>query len=78
MNGKEIVKEIMAAQGVQNKTFSAKLKISPAALCERLKTENGAKDLSISTLKEMLLMLDYEIQIVPSGASLPKGGYRIK
>ena len=78
MNGKEIVREIMTAQGVQNKTFSAKLKISPAALCDRLKTGNGAKDLSITTLKEMLLMLDYEIQIVPINTTVPKGGYKVK
>lgn len=78
MNGKEIVKELMVTQGVQTKTFAAKLKISSAALCERLKTENGAKDLSVTTLKEMLLMLDYEIQIVPLNTNLPKGGYRVK
>lgn len=78
MNGKEIVKELMEVQGVQNKTFAAKLKISPAALCERLKTENGAKDLSVTTLKEMLLMLDYEIQVVPLNTNVPKGGYRVK
>ena len=78
MNGKEIVKELMESQGVQTKTFAAKLKISSAALCERLKTENGAKDLSVTTLREMLLMLDYEIQIVPINTSVPKGGYKIK
>ena len=78
MSGKEIVKDIMESQGVQNKTFSAKLKISPSALCDRLKTGNGAKDLSVATLKEMLLMLDYEIQIVPLNSNLPKGGYRVK
>ena len=77
MNGKEIVKELMTVQGVQNKTFAAKLKISPAALCDRLKTDS-AKDLSVATLKEMLLMLDYEIQIVPLNSNLPKGGYRVK
>ena len=77
MNGKEIVKEIMTSQGVQNKTFAAKLKISPAALCDRLKTDS-AKDLSLATLKEMLLMLDYEIQIVPLNTNVPKGGYKVK
>lgn len=77
MNGKEIVKEIMIEQGVQNKTFASKLKISPSALCDRLNTTN-AKDLSVTTLKEMLLMLDYEIQIVPIDSKLPKGGYRVK
>ena len=77
MNGKEIVKELMTAQGVQNKTFAAKLKISPAALCDRLKTDS-AKDLSVTTLKEMLLMLDYEIQIVPLNTIVPKGGYKVK
>ena len=77
MNGKEIVKELMTVQGVQNKTFASKLKISPAALCDRLKTDS-AKDLSVTTLKEMLLMLDYEIQIVPLNTNLPKGAYRVK
>ena len=78
MNGKEIVREIMTEKGVQNKTLSSKLKISPAALSDRLKQGNGAKDLSISTLKEMLLMLEYEIQVVPVGTKVPKGGYKVK
>mgnify|MGYP003304831226 CR=1 FL=1 len=77
MNGKEIVKEIMNKKNEQNKTFAAKLKISPSALCDRLKTDS-AKDLSITTLKDMLLMLDYEIQVVPLGTKVPEGGYKIK
>ena len=77
MSGKEIVREIMMEKNIQNKTFAAKLKISPSALCDRLKTDS-AKDLSISTLKDMLLMLDYEIQVVPDGTKLPQGSYRIK
>ena len=77
MNSKEIVKEIMTVKNVQNKTFAAKLKISPSALCDRLKIDS-AKDLSVATLKEMLLMLDYEIQVVPLGTKIPEGGYRVK
>lgn len=77
MNGKEIVKEIMKNKNESNKIFADKLKISPSALCDRLKTDS-AKDLSVTTLKEMLLLLDYEIQIVPINSKLPTGGYKVK
>ena len=77
MKGREIVKEIMKDQGVTNAQMADKLNITPAALWDRI--NNGkVKDIPLSTLNEMLRVLDYKIQIVPRDCRVPDKGYKVE
>ena len=64
MTGREIIKEIMAEQGVSNAEMAFKLNITQAALWDRLNNKK-VKDIPLSLLSEMLRALDYTVQIVP-------------
>lgn len=76
MNSKEIVKEIMKEQNRKNAEVADMLNITPAALWDRLNTSK-AKDLSVSSLNDMLRVLGYKIQIVPRDSKTPTNGYKV-
>ena len=78
MTSKEIVKEIMKEQGVSNAEIAEKLSITPAALWDRLNNKKNAKDLSVTTLNDMLRTLGYKIQIVPRDCRVPDKGYKVE
>ena len=65
MNSKEIVKDILKKQDKKNAEFADMLNISPNALWDRLNNTRKTKDLSVSTLNDMLRVLGYKILIVP-------------
>lgn len=77
MNGREIVKAIMENQSVSNGKMAHKLGITPAALWDRINSKK-VKDIPLSTLCEMLRVLDYKIQIVPVECKTPDKGYKVE
>lgn len=77
MKAREIVKTIMETLGVSNATMAARLSITQAALWDRLNTKK-VKDIPVSTLNEMLKVLDYKIIIVPREARVPTNGYTVE
>ena len=77
MTGREIIKHIMEEQGVSNSTLAARLKITQAALWDRLNNKK-VKDIPLGLLSDMLTALDYTVQIVPRESNLPKKGYRVE
>lgn len=74
MNGREIVKEIMEREGKTNAEVADMLNITQAAMWDRLNNKK-VKDISLSTLSEMLRVLGYKVAIVPRTHRLPDGGY---
>lgn len=77
MRAREIVKVIMDTVGITNAAMAYKLKISQAALWDRLNNKK-VKDIPVSTLSEMLRALDYKVVIVPRGSRVPEGGYEVE
>lgn len=77
MNGREIVKAIMNAQNMTNADMAFELKISQAALWDRLNTKK-LKDIPLSLLSDMLRVLKYKVVIVPRSTRLPEGGYEVE
>jgi len=77
MKARDIVKEIMEIKSVTNATMADRLSITPAALWDRINTKK-TKDIPVSTLNEMLKVLDYKILIVPREVRTPNGGYVIE
>ena len=77
MTSKEIVKELMEKQGKKNVEFADMLNISPNALWDRLNNTRKTKDLSISTLNDMLRLLGYKILIVPRDIKVPDDSYKV-
>ena len=78
MTSKEIIKEIMKDQNVSNAAMAEKLNISPAALWDRLNNTKNAKDLSVTTLNDMLRAVGYKIMIVPRDVRVPDKGYKVE
>jgi hypothetical protein len=72
----EIIKELMKKDGKTNSRFASDLKISQAALWDRLNNSNR-KDFSVNVLSEMVRLLGYKIQIVPISNQKPKDGYEL-
>ena len=77
MRAREIVKVIMDTFGITNAAMASRLKISQAALWDRLNNKK-VKDIPVSTLSEMLRALDYKVVIVPRGSRVPEGGYEVE
>lgn len=77
MKAREITKVIMDKQGVSNASMADRLKITQAALWDRLNTKK-AKDIPVSMLSEMLRALDYKVVIVPRSSRLPTDGYEVE
>lgn len=72
MNSKEIVKAIMEQKSVTNAAMADALKITQAALWDRLKTEKVIKgnkvrclNVTVGKLNDMLRYLGYEIVVMP-------------
>lgn len=77
MNARQIVKEIMSNKKITNADMAHRLSITQAALWDRLNT-GKAKDVSVSTLCEMLAVMDYDVVIVPRGKGAKiDGAYRV-
>lgn len=76
MKAREIVKVIMESMNLSNATMAARLSITPAALWDRLNTKK-TKDIPVSTLNEMLKVMDYKIIIVPRETRVPTNGYTV-
>lgn len=76
MKAREVVKVIMENLSVSNATMAGRLSISQAALWDRLNTKK-VKDIPVSTLNEMLKVLDYKVIIVPRETRVPTNGYSV-
>lgn len=74
MTTTEILLSIMEEQGVRQKTLANRLAIRENTTRGRIFQTN----ISIDKLDELLRVLDYKIQIVPSGTRTPKGGYDVE
>ena len=79
MTGREIIKEIMKAQGITNADMASRLGITQAALWDRLNNKK-VKDIPLSLLSEMLRALDYTVQIMPrrQDKENPKPTYKVE
>lgn len=77
MKAREIVKAIMENANITNATMASRLSLTPAALWDRLNTKK-AKDIPVSTLNEMLKVLDYKIVIVPRETRVPTNGFTVE
>lgn len=74
MRGREIIKEVMDLQGVPNADMARRLGISQAALWDRLNNKK-VKDIPVSLLHEMLMVLDYKILVVPAKTRVPSDSF---
>ena len=77
MTGKEIVKTIMEQQSVSNAELAHKVNVKPTAMWDRLNNTNS-KDLNVSLLNDMVRVLGYKIQVVPSTCKTPDGGFKVE
>lgn len=81
MNGREIVRDIMAKLNIANVTLAGRLGITPAALWDRIDTHprkgKPRKDIPVSLLSEMVQVMDYKVVVIPTTARVPKDGYVI-
>lgn len=81
MNGREIIKDIMKKQELTNAVFAEKLKITQAALWDRIDTQprkgKPRKDIPVSLLAEMVQAMNYKVMIVPTNTRVPQEGYVI-
>lgn len=86
MKAKEIIREIMKEQNVNNATLAGRLGITQASLWDRLKLRKIVKgqevstpNISIEKLNSILSCLDYELVILPRGkAGKIAGAYVIE
>ena len=76
MTSKEIVNNLMRAQGVRNAEMAVKLNLTQAALWDRLNPKK-TNNMTIKKFNEMLKMLDYKIVAVPRKTRLPEGGFEV-
>lgn len=76
MTSKEIVNNLMRAQGVSNAEMAAKLTLTQAALWDRLNPKK-TNNMTVKKFNEMLKMLDYKIVVVPRKTRLPEGGFEV-
>ena len=70
MTGKEVVKTVMEKQEVSNAELARMVGIKATAMWDRLNNPTN-KDLNVSSLCEMLRVLGYKIQIVPTTKDRP-------
>ena len=77
MNARNIIKTLMASKNITNADMAHRLSITEAALWDRLNTKK-AKDIPVSTLCEMLAVMDYDVVILPRGKGTKiEGAYRV-
>lgn len=81
MNGREIIKDIMAKLTISNATLANRLGITQAALWDRIDTQprkgKPRKDIPVSLLSEMVKVMDYKVVVVPVSTRVPADGYVI-
>ena len=77
MTSKEILNNLMQAQGVTNAGMAAKLNLTQAALWDRLNPKK-TNNMTVKKFNEMLKMLDYKIVAVPRKTRLPEGGFEVE
>ena len=77
MTSKEIVNNLMQAQGVSNAEMAAKLNLTQAALWDRLNPKK-TNNMTVKKFNEMLKMLDYKIVAVPRKTRLSEGGSEVE
>lgn len=77
MTSKEIVNNLMQAQGVSNAEMAAKLNLTQAALWDRLNPKK-TNNMTVKKFNEMLKMLDYKIVAVPRKTRLLEGGFEVE
>lgn len=77
MNGREIVKDIMKREGKTNAEVADMLNITQAAMWDRLNNKK-VKDISLSTLSEMLRVLGYKVAILPRTHHVSEDGYIVE
>lgn len=68
MTSKEVVLKLMKEQNMTNADLASVLKISPAALWDRLKSPKN-NSLTVKKLNEMLCALNYEVVVMPRAKS---------
>lgn len=76
MRGREIVAAIMEKNGVTNAQLAHKLGVTIATAWDRVNSKK-VKDVPLSTLDEMVRVLDYKIVIVPSDKPVLDGEYEV-
>lgn len=77
MTSKEIVNNLMQAQGVSNAEMAAKLNLTQAALWDRLNPKK-TNNMTVKKFNEMLKMLDYKIVAVSRKTRLSEGGFEVE
>lgn len=77
MTSKEIVNNLMQAQGVSNAEMAAKLNLTQAALWDRLNPKK-TNNMTVKKFNEMLKMLDYKIVAVPRKTRLSEGDFEVE
>lgn len=81
MNGREIIKAIMELKNITNAVLASELKITQAALWDRLDTQprknKPRKDIPVSLLSEMVNIMGYEVIVVPKNTTIPYDSFVI-
>lgn len=81
MNGREIIKAIMELKTINNATLASKLKITQAALWDRLDTQprknKPRKDIPVSLLSEMVKIMGYKVVVVPKNTMISDDSFVI-
>lgn len=76
MTGRDVIKAIMARQGLTVTDMAARLNVTMPTVWERLNGKRAA-DLRVSNLAEMARLLDYKVVIMPRGAKAPADSYEV-
>lgn len=77
MKTQEIIKSILQEEGKTNADFARQLGITPATLCERLKTKDKG-EMSFDSFLTMLRSLGYSIEVVPNREKDSETGKLVK
>lgn len=73
MNARDVVKRLMDEHGVTNATMADKLKITQAALWDRLNNRKN-KSITVSKLNPLLRELGFKLVIVPRDKAIRLDG----
>lgn len=81
MNGREIIKAIMELKNITNATLASELKITQAALWDRLDTQprknKPRKDIPVSLLSKMVSIMGYKVIVVPENTAVSDNSFVI-
>lgn len=76
MRGREIVAKIMGIKKISNAELAHKLDISVPTMWDRINTRK-TKDIPISTMNEMVRVMDYKIIVVPSNRQIKENEFEV-